>query len=384
MFLCICQCKISNLRRAAEAEGEPAAIAAVDVAVGIADLDDAAGVFKDGEERLAEEAELAAVGVAGQGQGDAIGGTIVDAFGVMGEQDGGNICGQILHGLLHIILALCFEMRPVHRVVDTEQIEILARYFAILIAEDIDARFGKVFADGIDAAEVLVIAEGKPDAIGKCIDVAFEDLGGFFVLCHIVEKVAGDGEHIGLLGGNAAQQCVELGYGKEAAEVDITDLRETIALPCPESLDGNRVGALDGRLALPEATVDAQASSYRGIDGGVAEQATAALVDGHGHHAAPEEADCDRDEYESRADKLCHEADNDGLDDEARPRYEMVDDGAPEEPSHADDVEQQHDDAGPSQRSAGEEIARREEQAGDDGDDHDDHDECEPGQRISS
>lgn len=159
----------------------------MDVAVGIADFDDAAGVFEDGEDRLAEEAELAAVGMAGQGQGDIIGDTVVDAFGMMGEQDGGYICGQILHGLLHIILALRFEMRPVHRVVDTEQIEILARYFAILIAEDIDARFGEVFADGIDAAKVLVIAEGEPDAIGKCIDVAFEDLGGFFVLCHIVE-----------------------------------------------------------------------------------------------------------------------------------------------------------------------------------------------------
>lgn len=184
--------------------------------------------------------------------------------------------------------------------------------------------------------------------------------------------------------GNAAQQCVELGYGKEAAEVDITDLREAVALPYSESLDGNCVGALDGRLALPEAAVDTEAGGHCRIDGGMAEQAPAALVDGHGHHAAPEEADRDRDEYESRADKLCHKADDDGLDDEARPRYEMVDDGASKEPAHADDVEQQHDDAGPPQRSAGEKIARREEQAGDDGDDHDDHDECEPGQRISS
>lgn len=356
----------------------------MNVAVGIADLDDAAGVFEDGEERLAKEAELAAVGMAGQGQGDIIGGAVVNAFGVVCEQDGGYICGQILHGLLHIILALCFEMRPVHRVVDAEQIEVLARYFAILIAEDIDARFGEVFADSIDAAEVLVIAEGKPDAIGKCIDVAFEDLGGFFVLCHIVEKVAGDGEHIGLLGGNAAQQCVELGYGKEAAEVDITDLREAVALPCSESLDRNRVGALDGRLALPEAAVDTEAGGHCRIDGGMAQQATAALIDRHGHHAAPEEADDDGYDDEGRTDKLCHEADDDGLDDEARPRYEVVDDGTPEEPAHADDVEQKHDDAGPSQCSAGEEIARREEQTGDDGDDHDDHDECEPGQRISS
>ena len=52
-FLCIYQGKVGNLRRTAEAEGEPAAVAAVDVAVGIADLDDAAGVFKDGKERLA-------------------------------------------------------------------------------------------------------------------------------------------------------------------------------------------------------------------------------------------------------------------------------------------------------------------------------------------
>lgn len=356
----------------------------MDVAVGIADLDDAAGVFEDGEERLAEEAELAAVGMAGQGQGDIIGGTIVDAFGVVCEQDGGYICWQILHGLLHIILALRFEMRPVHRVVDAEQIEVLSRYFAILIAEDIDARFGEVFADGIDAAEVLVITEGKPDAIGKCIDVAFEDLGGFFVLCHIVEKVAGDGEHIGLLGGNAAQQGVEISDGKEAAKVDITDLCEAVALPCLESLDGNRVGALDGRLALPEAAVDTEAGGHCRIDSGMAQQATAALIDGHGHHAAPEKANRDGNKDKSRTDKLCHEADDDRLDEEARPRYEMVDDGAPEEPAHADDVEQKHDDSGPSQCSAGEEIARREEQAGDDGDDHDDHDECEPGQRISS
>lgn len=356
----------------------------MDVAVGIADLDDAAGVFEDGEERLAEEAELAAVGMAGQGQGDIIGGTIVDAFGVVCEQDGGYICWQILHGLLHIILALCFEMRPVHRVVNAEQIEVLARYFAILIAKDIDARFGKVFADGIDAAEVLVIAEGKPDAIGKCIDVAFEDLGGFFVLFHIVEKVAGDGEHIGLLGGNATQQFVELCDGKEAAEMDVADLREAVARPCSESLDGNRVGALDGRLTLPETAVDTEAGSHCRIDGGMAQQATAALIDGHGHHAAPEKAYRDGNKDKSRTDKLCHEADDDGLDDEARPRYEMVDDGASEEPAHADDVEQQHDDAGPSQRSAREKIARREEQAGDDGDDHDDHDECEPGQTISS
>lgn len=52
-FLCICQCKVGNLRWAAEAEGEPATVAAVNVAVEIADLDDAAGVFEDGEKGLA-------------------------------------------------------------------------------------------------------------------------------------------------------------------------------------------------------------------------------------------------------------------------------------------------------------------------------------------
>ena len=52
-LLCICQGKVRNLRRAAEAEGEPATVAAVNVAVGIADLDDAAGVFEDGEKGLA-------------------------------------------------------------------------------------------------------------------------------------------------------------------------------------------------------------------------------------------------------------------------------------------------------------------------------------------
>ena len=92
-LLCICQCEVRNLWRAAQAERKPAAVAAVDVAVGIAEFDEAAGVFEHGEERLAEDAELAAVGVAGQGQGDAMGGTVVDAFGVMAEQDRGDIFG---------------------------------------------------------------------------------------------------------------------------------------------------------------------------------------------------------------------------------------------------------------------------------------------------
>ena len=141
-LLCICQGKVRNLRRAAEAEGEPAAVAAVDVAVGIAEFDEAAGVFEYGEERLTEDAELAAVGVASQGQGDAMGGSVVDAFGVMGEQDRGDIFGQILDGLLHVILALCLEMGTVHRVVDAEHVEVLAGHFAALIDEDVDARFG--------------------------------------------------------------------------------------------------------------------------------------------------------------------------------------------------------------------------------------------------
>ena len=290
--------------------------------------------------------------MAGQGQGDIISGAVVDAFGVVCEQDGGYICGQILHGLLHIILALCFKMRPVHRVVDAEQIEVLARHFSALIAEDVDARFREVLADSSDAAEVLVIAKRKPDAIGKCIDVAVEEFGGFFILCHIVEKVAGDGEHIGLLGGNATQQFVELCDGKEAAEMDVADLREAVALPRAESLDGYRISALDGGRPLPEATVNAQASGHDGIEGCMTEKAPAALVDGHGHHAAPEEADDDCYKNKGRADQLRHEADDDRLNDEARPRYEVIEDGAPEEPPHADNVEQQHGDAGPKQSPA--------------------------------
>lgn len=197
-----------------------------------------------------------------------------------------------------------------------------------------------------------MIAERKPDAVGKCIGVAIENPGSFFVLRHVVKEVAGDGEHIGLLGGNAAQQRIEFGDGKEAAEMDVADLREAVALPCSESLDGNRVGALDGRLSLPEATVNAQASGHSGINGGMTQKAPAALVDWYSHHAAPEEADDDCNKHKGCADQLRHEADDDRLDDEARPRYEVIEDGAPEEPPHADNVEQQHGDAGQKQSPA--------------------------------
>ena len=66
-----------------------------------------------------------------------------------------------------------------------------------------------------------MIAERKPDAVGKCIGVAIENPGSFFVLRHVVKEVAGDGEHIGLLGGNAAQQGIEFGDGKETADLTI-------------------------------------------------------------------------------------------------------------------------------------------------------------------
>lgn len=99
--------------------------------------------------------------------------------------------------------------------------------------------------------------------------------------------------------GNAAQQGIEISDGKEAAEMDVADLREAVALSCSESLDGNCVGALDGRLALPEAAVDTEAGGHCRIDSGMAQQATAALVDRHGHHAAPEKANRDgnKDKY---------------------------------------------------------------------------------------
>lgn len=151
------------------------------------------------------------------------------------------------------------------------------------------------------------------------------------------------------MGGNAAQQGIEFGDGKETAEMDVADLREAVPLPRAESLDGYRISALDGGRPLPESTVNAQASGHGGIDGCMTEKAPAALVDGHGHHAAPEEADDDCYKNKGRADELRHEADDDRLDDEARPRYEMVDDGAANEPAHADGVEQQHDDAHPTQ-----------------------------------
>ena len=194
-----------------------------------------------------------------------------------------------------------------------------------------------------------MIAEGEPDAVGKCIGVAIENPGSFFVLRHVVKEVAGDGEHIGLLGGNAAQQGIEFGDGKETAEMDVADLREAVPLPRSEPFDWNREAALDSRLTFPEAAVNAETSGHGGIDGCMTEKAPAALVDGHGHHAAPEEADDDCYKNKGRADELRHEADDDRLDDEARPRYEMVDDGAANEPAHADGVEQQHDDAHPTQ-----------------------------------
>lgn len=134
------QIKISDFRRAADAAGEPAAVAAVDVAVGLAFLYHATGILEHREQRQTEDAELAAVGVAGKRQGDRAFGGEVDEVGVMREEHGRCAGGQFFEGFFHVFFAEVGEIGTIHRVVDPRQMEAAAGDLAALVDEDLHAR----------------------------------------------------------------------------------------------------------------------------------------------------------------------------------------------------------------------------------------------------
>ena len=209
------QIEISDFWRAADAAGKPAAVTAVDVAIGLADLDHASGVFEHGEERQAEDAELAAVGVSGKRQGNRTFGRQIDEIGMVRKEYGRCARGQLFHGFFHVFFAKLGEIGPIHRVVDTGEKNAAAGDLAALVDEDLHARLGEVFEDGRHAAEVFVIAETVPDAIGKCIDVAVEQPGSLMVLRVVVKEIPGDGQKIGLRRSRMLQECFEVGHRKK-------------------------------------------------------------------------------------------------------------------------------------------------------------------------
>lgn len=280
------QIEIGDFRRTADAAGEPAAVAAVNVAVGFAFLHHAPRVLEHGEQRQAEDAKLAAVGVAGERQGDCTFGGEIDEVGVMREEHGRCACGQFFQGFFHVFFAEVREVRPVHRIVDACQMKAATGDLAALVDEYLHARVREVFEDGRYAAEVLVVAEAVPDAVGECIDVAFEQSGGLMVLCVVVKEVAGDGQKVGLRGSRALQERFEVLHGEEGAQMDVAELRDAIAV-FGQVMHGNVVRAFDEGVALNEAAIEAQSRRGSGIDGGFAEQPAPALVDGDGHHAPP-------------------------------------------------------------------------------------------------
>lgn len=373
------QIEIGDFRRATDAAGEPAAVATVDVAIGLAFLYHAPRVLEYGEQRQAEDAELAAVSVAGERQGDRAFGGEVDEVGVMREEHGRCACWQFFQGFFHVFFAEVREVRPVHRVVDAGEKDAAAGDLAAFVDEDLHARVREVFEDGCHAAEVLVVAEAVPNAVGKCIDVAFEQSGGLMVLCVVVKEVAGDGQKVGLRGSRTLQERFKVSHRKEGAQMDVAELCDAVAV-FGQVMHGNVVGAFNQGIALDEAAVEAQSRRGSGIDGGFAEQPAPALVDGHGHHAAPQAADKDGQHHEDTADELCENECDDELEQEGIAAYLMVARHMEHEPGNRDDIECQDSQAGIEEFPARQQVAHRPDQEKEQHRQKRYDNQCEPGQ----
>ena len=86
MVLCAVECENGQFSRAAEAEREPAGVASCDVAVMSTVAVHASRVLEWRDDRLAEEAELRAVGMACQCQECAVLEALIDEIGMMPER----------------------------------------------------------------------------------------------------------------------------------------------------------------------------------------------------------------------------------------------------------------------------------------------------------
>ncbi len=373
------QIEVSDFRRATDAAGEPAAVATVDVAIGLAFLYHAPGVLEYGEQRQAEDAELAAVSVAGERQGDHAFGGEVDEVGVMREEHGRCAGGQFFQGFFHVFFTEVGEIGTIHRIVDARQMKAAAGNLAAFVDEDLHARVREVFEDGRYAAEVLVVAEAVPDAVGERIDVAFEQSGGLMVLCVVVKEVAGDGQKVGLRGSRALQERFEVLHGEEGAQMDVAELCDAIAV-FGQVMHGNVVRAFDQGVALDEAAVEAQSRRGGGIDGGLTEQPASALVDGHGHHAAPQAADEDGQHHEDAADELREDECDDELQQNGIAAYLMVAYHTEHEPGDRDDIEGQDSQAGIEEFPARQQVAHRPNQEKEQYRQKRYDNQCEPGQ----
>lgn len=96
-FLFGLESEVSNFGRTAESEGKPTAVADVDVTEAVAELDDAARVLEDREERHAEESELRAVRVTRQRQRKISFCAVVDEFGMMCQQNFNRVVGDVFN-----------------------------------------------------------------------------------------------------------------------------------------------------------------------------------------------------------------------------------------------------------------------------------------------
>lgn len=373
------QIEISDFRRAADAAGEPAAVAAVDVAVGLAFLYHAPGVLEHGEQRQAEDAELAAVGVAGECQSDRAFGGEVDEVGVMREEHGRCACGQFFQGFFHVFFAEVREVRPVHWVVDAGEEDAAAGNLAAFVDEDLHTRVREVFEDSRHAAEVLVVAEAVPDAVGECIDVTFEQPGGLMVLCVVVKEVTGDGQEVGLRGSRVLQERFEVLHGEEGAQMNVAELCDAVAV-FGQAMHGNVIGAFNQGIALDKAAVEAQSRRGGGIDSGLTEQPAPALVDGNGHHAAPQATDENGQHHEDAADELRENERDDELEHEGISTYLMVAYRTEHEPGDRDDIEGQDSQAGIEEFPARQQVAHRPNQEKEQYRQKRYDNQCEPGQ----
>ena len=200
----------------------------MDIAIAISSLHQPPGVAKEGKEGLAQDAELAAVGVACQGQSHTGLCPIVYALRMVPQQHRGHALRHIGHSLTVHFPPVLLKTVSAHGIIHPRQPQILARHLARFVFQHIDAGTVKIALDLLHAPEMLMVAKDIVDAIGESRHKAIQQLHCLLIDPFIIKEIPRHRQQICPLALRLPQKLGKVFQIEELPQMHIAELQDAV------------------------------------------------------------------------------------------------------------------------------------------------------------
>lgn len=261
MVLCSVECENGQFSRAAEAKREPAGVASCDVAVMSTVAVHASRVLEWRDDRLAEEAELRAVGMACQCQECAVLEALIDEIGMMGQKDDGSAPRNTCERFISPFLFLDFLLRASgKREVDACDVESLSVLFnvRVVIHQHLDRRILQVLFNERLIPVILMIAPDVENAVREVLLCFREILSDLRHVPYVVDEVPGEEKDVRSFILCAEELSRHIRIAEVSADVRIRFLCDLVPIKRRRKILDVDVMILDDFAAVPHhAAVDA-------------------------------------------------------------------------------------------------------------------------------